>query len=188
VNVVVLCTGYLGEQVRAAFGDCYGSLHLLYSQEASPLGTAGALRLALPLFDSDPVLVMNGDSFCDADLERFWEWHCARSADATLLLAEVPDTTRYGCVYVNNTGVVLGFEEKNHKGGPGWINAGVYLLTRRLLETIPENGAVSLERDMFPAWIGRRLCGYQSRGRFLDIGIPEAYAFADEFFSRDLPT
>ena len=182
VNLVVLSTGYFGEQVRAAFGDSYGSLRLLYSQEASPLGTAGALRLALSLFDSDPVLVMNGDSFFEADLTTFWEWHCARTADATLLLAEASDTKRYGRVHVDDAGLVLGFEEKNHNGGAGWINAGVYLLTRRLVETIPANRAVSLEREMFPSWIGRGLYGYRSKGRFLDIGTPESLAVARDFF------
>ena len=185
VRYVVLCTGYLGEQVEAEFGDAYGSLCLVYSQESSPLGTAGALRLALPLFKSDPVLVMNGDSFCQANLRGFWAWHCARGAEATLLLTEVPDTKRYGRVDVDADGLVLRFDEKNDKGGPGWINAGIYLLNHRLLPTTPANGAVSLERDMFPAWIGRGLYGYRSEGRFLDIGTPEAYAVAEQFFAPE---
>src|SRR3989338_6029269 len=63
IKYAVLCTGYLGEKVCDRFGDSYGSLRLAYSQEPSPRGTAGALRLALPLFKSDSVLVMNGDSY-----------------------------------------------------------------------------------------------------------------------------
>jgi NDP-sugar pyrophosphorylase family protein len=65
----VICTAYLGDQVETAFGKTYRSLHLAYSQEASPRGTAGALRLALPLLHSDPMLVLNGDSFCEVDLK-----------------------------------------------------------------------------------------------------------------------
>src|SRR5574341_81084 len=84
VTAVVLCIGYLGAQVRARFGDSYRSLQLLYSQELSPLGTAGALRLALPLFHSDVVLVMNGDSVCAVDLKTVWAWHCDRNAEATM--------------------------------------------------------------------------------------------------------
>ena len=182
VRTVVLCTGYLGEQVQALFGDSYGSLRLVYSRESSPLGTAGALRLALPLFKSDSVLVMNGDSFCQANLRAFWAWHCAQGADATLLLTRMPDTKRYGRVHVDEDGLVLRFDEKGHNGGPGWINAGIYLLNHRLLLTIPASGAVSLEREVFPAWIGRGLYGYRSEARFLDIGTPEAYAVAEQFF------
>jgi len=188
VRYVVLCTGYLGEQVRAAFGDSYDSLRLVYSQEPSPLGTAGALRLALPLFKSETVLVMNGDSFCQANLRAFWAWHCARGADATLLLTRMPDTERYGRVHVDANGLVLGFDEKGGNSGPGWVNAGIYLLNHHLLLTIPANRAVSLEREMFPAWIGRGLYGYRSEGRFLDIGTPEAYNTAEQFFAPNMPT
>lgn len=182
VRYVVLCIGYLSEQVRAAFGGLYGSLHLVYSQESSPLGTAGALRLALPLFKSDPVLVMNGDSFCRVDLRDFWTWHQARGANATLLLTEVPDTSRYGRVNVDADGLVLSLDEKGGNSGSGWINVGIYLLSHRFLLTIPADGAVSLEREVFPAWIGRGLYGYRSEGCFLDVGTPEAYALAEGFF------
>ncbi|NLC72084.1 MAG: NTP transferase domain-containing protein, partial [Desulfuromonadaceae bacterium] len=133
-GTVVLCTGYLGEQIAQRFGKRYGEMELFYSQESSPLGTAGALRLALPLLKSESALVVNGDSFCDADLRGFWEWHREREADASMLLVEVPDTRRYGRVSVDNKGRVIRFEEKNEEGAPGWINAGIYLIRRRLLE------------------------------------------------------
>ena len=180
----VLCTGYLGEQVKATFGDTYSSLHLEYSQESFPLGTAGALQLALPLFQSEQVLVINGDSFCKANLSDFWAWYTdTKDAEAALLLTQVPDTKRYGRVQVKPSGQVLKFEEKGSTEGAGWINAGIYLLERRLLSTIPQNHAVSLETEMFPAWIGQELYGYCSQGQFLDIGTPESYAIADNFFS-----
>jgi len=191
VRNVVLCTGYLGEQVRATFGDSYSTVRLAYSQESSPLGTAGALRLALPLLKpglsetgiSDSVLVMNGDSFCEADLGAFWAWHCAHNAKATLLLTDLPDTKRYGRVRVDANGLILAFDEKeDNKGGPGCINAGIYLLNYRLLLTIPVNRAVSLEYEMFRAWVRQGLYGYLSKGRFLDIGTPKAYATAAKFF------
>ena len=182
VRRVVLCTGYKGEQVQAAFGDSYGSLCLAYSHESSPLGTGGALRAALPLFEADSILVMNGDSFCETDLRVFWNWHCAREADATLLLTKVSDTTRYGRVVVDAHDHILRFDEKAPGTGPGWINAGIYLISRTLVQTIPRSRAVSLERETFPAWIGQGFCAYPSEGRFLDIGTPEAYAAADLFF------
>src|ERR1700751_2704735 len=59
IRKAVLCTGYLAEQVKSAVGERYGDLQILYSQEDRPLGTAGALGLALPLLDSEPVLVFN---------------------------------------------------------------------------------------------------------------------------------
>lgn len=182
IKRVVLCAGYKGEQVKATFGDSYRELSLLYSWESSPLGTAGALRLALPLFRSDCVLVMNGDSFCEVDLRAFYNWHCNRGAEATLLLANVPDTRRYGRVKLGANGLLLRFNEKEDERDTGWINAGIYLINYSLFLTIPANSNVSLEHDMFPGWIGRGLFGYRSEGRFLDIGTPEAYAEAGQFF------
>jgi NDP-sugar pyrophosphorylase family protein len=183
---VVLCTGYKGEQIQAEFGDQYGPLRLLYSHERSPLGTAGALRLALPLFESETALILNGDSFCDTNLKAFFEWHCLKDAEATLLLMEVSATGRYGRIRVDEKGLVLRFEEKDGRDVPGWINAGVYLIQRPLLYTIPESGMVSLERTTFPEWIGRQFYGFRSHGRFLDIGTPESYALTEQFFAPPL--
>lgn len=185
VKDVVVCTGYLGEQVRSTFGDAYGDLRLYYSQESLPLGTAGALRLALPLFKSDSLLVMNGDSFFAIDLGSFWSWHCSHGANATIALVNMGNTARYGRIHLDNDGVVAGFEEKAANATPGWINGGIYIVARTLLLAIPESRAASLEQEVFPAWIGKGLYGYRSEGRFLDIGTPEAYKAAEGFFARE---
>ncbi len=181
ISEVLLCTGYLGELIERRFGNSYGRLCLRYSLEANRQGTAGALRLAVPLIKAETVLVLNGDSFCQADLGSFWAWHCARRSQGTLLLAEVADTRRYGHVIVGEDGAVVRFAEKESEGGPGLINAGIYLLTRSLLLSIPSTGLVSLEEEMFPAWTGRGLYGYQNKGPFLDIGTPDAFASAERF-------
>ena len=187
IHAVVLCTGFLGEQIRMRFGEKYGNLNLNYSQESSPLGTAGALRLALPLVKSESVLIMNGDSFCDANLKIFWEWHFSHDAGASILLVEMSDTRRFGRVVVNADGLVLRFDEKDEKGLPGFINAGIYLIKRHLLLEISEESSVSMERDIFPGWVGHRLFGYRCKARFIDIGTPESYASAADFFSSKTP-
>lgn len=182
IRSVVLLTGYLGEMVRTEFGDNYRSLQLAYSREILPMGTAGSLRLALPLLRSETVLVLNGDSFCEANLENFWSWHSARGGNASILLTRVADTTRYGRVHVDTEGQIFQFDEKKGLAGPGWINAGMYLMQQRLLQAMPTDRAVSLEREIFPTLIGGALYGYRTEGRFLDIGTPESYAEAARFF------
>src|SRR5581483_12181011 len=84
-------------------------------------------------------------------------------------------------------GHILGFSEKTEEAGPAWINAGIYLLQTRLLLTIPEGTPVSLERETFPSWVGRRFYGYRTPAAFLDIGTPDSYARAASFF-RDFDT
>lgn len=184
VRHCVLCTGYLGEQVEAAFGGTYRSLELTYSREESPLGTGGALRYALPHLRSDPVLVLNGDSYCHADLAAYWRSHRERGAVGSLLLTEVADTSRFGQVVVDETGALTSFREKQSAaGGAGWINAGVYLLAQELIAGIPPDRVVSLETEVLPSWIGRGLYGHPAAGPFLDIGTPESYAAAARFFA-----
>jgi NDP-sugar pyrophosphorylase family protein len=184
VREVVLLTGYRADQVRALLGDQYAGVRLLYSTESKPLGTAGAVRHALPLLPSDTVLLLNGDSSCDASLAAFHRSHQRRGADCSMVLVWAEDTWRFGRVQVSADGRICRFEEKKDGAGRGWINAGVYLIERHLIEAVPAGGLVSLERDLFPRWIARRQCfGHHSRGRFLDVGTPEGYAGAEEFFA-----
>jgi D-glycero-alpha-D-manno-heptose 1-phosphate guanylyltransferase len=179
---VALCTGYLGEQVSGVFGKNYGPLRLSYSQEREPLGTAGALRLVLSHIESDPILVMNGDSYCDIDLKAYGGWHYQRKAPVSMALARVARSGRYGQVKLDAGGQVFEFAEKHEQSGAGWINAGIYLVSQQVLQSIPAEGCISLERDVLPRWVGHGLCGYMSLRPFLDIGTPEDFAAAENFF------
>jgi D-glycero-alpha-D-manno-heptose 1-phosphate guanylyltransferase len=187
VDSVVLCTGYMGEKVEEVFGAAHGEIRLTYSHEPEPLGTGGALRLALTDLHSQTVLVMNGDSYCEADLSQFGRWHRDKGAQSSVLLTEVPDTARFGSVQVSDEGRVERFEEKGGRSGPGWINAGIYLLARERIGEIPPGKFLSLEREVFPEWVGCDFYGYQSSGRFLDIGTPSDYASARKLFPNELP-
>lgn len=184
VRRVVVCSGYMGEQLQTVFGRNYRDLALDYSQEVIPLGTGGALRLAIPLLASQFVLVLNGDSYCEVDLKHFWRTHKESRAAGSLVLVKVPDTRRYGRVQTDEAGWITRFEEKKPAGGAGWINAGIYILANDWLSEVVAGREISLERDLFPRWVDRGLYGYSSSGCFLDIGTPEDYASADRFFSR----
>jgi NDP-sugar pyrophosphorylase family protein len=181
VERAVLCTGYRGDMVEAALGARRGALELAYSREREALGTGGALRLALGELRSKTVLVLNGDSFVEADLRELCAVHGAGGALGTLLLTEVEDAGRYGRVELDGAGRISAFREKS-AGGRGWINAGVYALERELLERIPAGRKLSLERDILPGWVPLGLRGHVTRGRFIDIGTPESYAAAQRFF------
>lgn len=185
INHVVLCTGYKGEQVQAAFGETYAGMKLSYSQERFPLGTAGALGLALPLLKSDPVFVLNGDSICTADLNKYWAWHHARESLASLVLATVPDVQRFGSVQLDKNDMITRFSEKNEIGN-GLINAGIYLVSLSLIKAISDDVPISLEHDIFPSLIPGKLRGYQSKAQFLDIGTPDAYNQAANFLENTI--
>jgi D-glycero-alpha-D-manno-heptose 1-phosphate guanylyltransferase len=179
---VVLCTGYMAEAVHEALGDRCDGADLLYSAEPQPLGTGGSLRLALPLLASEPVLVMNGDSYCDVDLKLFLEHHQTCNAAVSLAVARISDTARFGLVELGQDNTVMRFTEKTGRQEAGFINAGLYLVNRSVIEAIPPATNVSLERDVFPALIEKGLYGFPHVSRFIDIGIPDDYYSASSFF------
>ena len=180
---VVLCTGHRADEVEAALGARHGPLRLRHSAESTPLGTGGALRHALPLLEGPAFLAMNGDSFCEADLAAVWAWHREKRAEATLVAVEVPDASRFGRVEIDAEGRVQRFTEKQADGKPGWINAGIYCLSRARIEAFEPGRVISLERDALPAWATAALLyGHRVRGRFIDIGTPGAYSAASGFF------
>lgn len=180
----VLCTGQGADEVERVLGSRVEELTVRYSREAEPLGTGGALRNALPLTTSDPVFVLNGDSLLTAPLAQFLAFHDAQAtAAASLALAEVEDTAAGGCVEIDGAARVVSFVEKGC-GGPGLANAGAYLVPRARLEAIPTGRAVSLEREILPAWIERGLWAWRSGGSFVDIGSPAGYRRAESFVAR----
>ena len=180
VRDTILLTGHRAAQVRDELGERHGSMRLRYSREAEPLGTGGAVRLALPMIEADTLLLLNGDSFCDTDLDAFGRFH--DSERCSLLLARVEDAGRFGQVHADEDGTIHSFAEKGGSCGPAWINAGVYLLPRALVKMIPANRAVSLEREVFPRLVREgQLRGFRQGGAFIDIGTPESYALAESF-------
>ncbi len=181
---VVLCTGYKGKQVKKTFGNNYNNLAIQYSQEPEPLGTGGALRFALPMIHTKSVLVFNGDSYVKSKLQEFLVWYFEKKPLAALLLARLSDTRRYGQVEFDTNVRVISFEEKGARLGLGWINAGVYLFNRSLIESIPDGKPISLELDIFPSLIAKGLYGFRCEDAFIDIGTPESYAEAEVFFKK----
>ncbi len=186
---VVLCTGYQAQKVEKILGSRYATLELEYSREQQPLGTAGALRLAASRVRTPWALVLNGDSFLDGPLTHFVHWHRHSRFAGSLLLVYQENTDRFGRVSLGSDNTILSFEEKRPGLGPGLINAGVYLFDRALLDQIPAQVPLSLEKEVFPSWCAQGLLGgYPTRARFLDIGVPEAFYQAQEFFgSMDTP-
>jgi D-glycero-alpha-D-manno-heptose 1-phosphate guanylyltransferase len=188
IEEVVLATGYKGEQIRDAFGPHYRTLRLHYSQETAPLGTAGALHLAAQQIPAaDCFLVVNGDSYCHMDLKAFVESHQRSGVPNSMVVIGVEDMSRFGSVDVDEQEFVRGFKEKNsHPEGnaAGLINAGIYIVSRSLIESIPAGRSVSIEREIFPNFLDRQLRAWRADGPFIDIGTPESFAIAGEIVTR----
>ncbi len=181
-NRTVLAVGYRHGAIRDHFGDHYRGLTLLYSIEDSPLGTGGALRLASHETVEDPVFVLNGDTFLEVDYPALLAAHVRLGASMSMAVCQVPDLSRYGALKLVG-GRVEAFLEKG-PGGPGMINAGTYLLSRSLLDTMPTGAAFSFEQDLLQPGVARiRPAAWVTDGLFIDIGVPKDYARAQQLFS-----
>ena len=151
------------------------------SVEPEPLGTAGALRHVAGLIESDPVMIMNGDSFIAADLCGFLEAHQQSGAVASVLAAEIEDTQRFGRLKLSPQGRIDAFLEKDpNQGGAGVINAGVYLFSSGMMDKITAMNGPSLERDVFEAMPPDTLNAVIGEGPFIDIGTPDDLARAGD--------
>lgn len=174
---VLLSVGYLHEVIQSHFGPAFRGMRIDYAVEETPLGTGGAIRMALAQASEDSVLVLNGDTFLEADYPAMLRFHAAAGTAMTMAVSHQEDVARYGAVIVHD-GHVVGFEEKGNPGSPngrpGWINAGAYVLNRNL--PWPEGLAerFSFETEVLMPEIKRIApAAFEVEGFFLDIGVPE---------------
>lgn len=182
IRRLVMCTGYLADQIESEFGDGrLWEVSIEYSREEKPLGTAGAVKLAQPYLDDSPdFFVLNGDSFLEVDFRNLLAFHRGHTgAMASMAVLRVENASRYGTVQLNTDNRVSGFAEKTGSESPGLVNGGVYVFSQEVLRCIPE-GIGSLERDVFPRLLDHGVYAQEQHGMFIDIGTPADYARAQE--------
>jgi D-glycero-alpha-D-manno-heptose 1-phosphate guanylyltransferase len=171
VTRVLLSVGHLHHTIESRFGSSFNGLHLDYVIEQSPLGTGGAIRAALAHVAEPAALILNGDTYLQADYAAMMAFHLAQQAQITLAVCAQPDISRYGEVVVQNHRVT-GFEEKG-RSGAGLINAGAYIFPCGLAWPTHLAQKFSIESDFLqPEIASRHVAAFQVNGFFLDIGIP----------------
>jgi len=179
----VLSTGYLGHVIQAHFGTSYRSAVIEYAHEQSPLGTGGALRLALKEMPwaNETAFMVNGDTWFPVGLTPMFCAASQQKAPITLALKTMEKNNRYSGVEVGTNGKIKSIGIKSE--GVTLINAGCYLFKvaalREALSDMPE--AFSLENDFLVAYAASGHVGSTIQDQpFLDIGIPEDYQKASE--------
>jgi mannose-1-phosphate guanylyltransferase len=180
VDDVIVSCGHLAEGVRAALGEIETGARIRFAEEPDARGTAGAIRFAEEML-ADRFFVLNGDILCDLDLGALTEQHERTGAVGTLALHPVSDPTGYGLIRRREDGEITEFVEKPEPDqiDTDEINAGAYLLERSVLDHIPPERAVSIEREVFPRLVGEGLYGIRLAGYWIDIGTPERYLEAN---------
>ena len=178
ITEAIMCCGFAADVLVENLGE--GTVHgvsLTYLTEPEPRGTAGALKFAEEHLH-ERFLMLNGDVLTDLDLTAQIARHEATGAVGTLGLVPVLDPSAFGLVRTNDDGVVRGFVEKPkpEEIDTDLISAGAYVLERSVLDLIPPDENVSIERSVFPKLVGNGLYGFAHRDAyFMDLGTPERY-------------
>jgi mannose-1-phosphate guanylyltransferase len=178
----ILAVGYQQDVIRAYFGGEALGLRLEYSSESSPLGTGGALRNAAHLVESEIALIMNGDSYTEVKLGTVLADYRESNADACLVVVPADGRHDVGSVFVDEAGRVVGFDEKPEAPRAPYASAGIYVIQRQMLLEVPFGCEVSLEKEIFPRWLGegKHIKGIVCHARCTDIGTPERYRRAQD--------
>lgn len=182
VDQIILAVNHLSERLKVEVGQSVGGATVTFSVEEFPLGTAGPIRLAANLLDkNEPFFVINGDIVSNIDVRGMLALHQEKNADATIALVSVRDPSPYGSVLADSSGIVRKFEEKSEAlSGTARVNAGVYVLSPKLIGSIPSDRAFSLERDVFPKLTEKgRVRAWSHNGFWYDIGRVSEYVRAN---------
>lgn len=182
IRDIIISTHHLPHVIENWFKD--GSrwgVNIQYSHEDQPLGTAGAVKLAQPLFkDVHNLVVLNGDILTDLDITYMFFCHYLNKADVSIATKYVNDTRSYGLVDMYADSRIKKFKEKPDELMPGYVNAGIYILNTKLFNDIDPNINLSFEREVFPKLLAedKLLYGYSNGYYWLDVGTPARYGQA----------
>ena len=192
VGQFFLSVGYRRDAIVDYFANDYCGSAINYIVEEQPLGTGGALFLALSEYSlSSPFLMINGDTFFPVDYEGLLHTHLAHGADITVALTRVVNNSRYSGVQLDADGLISNFSAQRGEDGGRVINAGVYLIEPGALEEYVGKpaGVVSFEDVIIPELItnGARVAGHVAEAPFIDIGIPEDYQRCGELLGNLQP-
>jgi D-glycero-alpha-D-manno-heptose 1-phosphate guanylyltransferase len=175
IDKIVLSIGYMSESIQRYYENIE---NIKFVIEDKPLGTGGAIKKALNAVTGNEVLVLNGDSFFNIDLDSFVKNF--RDSETMMSIAVKPmnNFDRYGNVIIENS-IVKKFEEKKFTK-IGYINGGIYIIRRTIFDFFSENSErFSFETDFLARKVRIiRPIASVFDGFFIDIGIPEDYVRA----------
>jgi len=174
IDEAVFATGYKADVIAQYVTDHPPKVKVTTVSEAEPLGSGGGMRNAGDSM-SDPFLLLNSDIVADVDVGAMLSFHHRREAYGTMLLAEVEDTRPYGVAALGPNERIERFVEKPEpQDAPShWINAGIQVWNREVLERIPRGRMVSFEREIVPGVLDRGLYGFCTTGYWEDAGTLE---------------
>ncbi len=185
VTDYIFSLGYLANQVQDFLKESYPNLSYQYYIEETPLGTGGGIRKAIEMATAEDVVIVNADTYFDVPLQAMYQEHVSSHADCTVSLKAMTNFDRYGTVELDGKNIISSFKEKKHQV-EGLINGGYLILKKKCFlhytDGLPE--IFSFEKDFLEVRLNQiKVKGFIAEGYFIDIGIPEDFAKAQNVFA-----
>lgn len=192
IEEFILNLHYLPDVIKNYFGDGgkFG-VNIRYSDETDVLlETAGAIKKMEPWLHDD-FLMLYGDQVHKHNFLEDIEAHFANNALATVVLKRsgVPEEGDLAEINPLNKEIV-GWVARPHDikdfGERYYLNAGLYALNKKILDFIPSGKPVKLDIDVLPGLVRnrKRIFGAPTNEKILDIGTPDRYLAADEWYGK----
>lgn len=182
IGPLLINTHYMADKVKAYVDASEFSGQATLVHEPTLLGTAGTLKANIGFFEDDDGLLIHADNYCSADFQAFMRTHRDRPADCmmTMMTFRTDSPSSCGIVELDERDIVVGFHEKVSSPPGNLANGAVYILSREFLGKLNTDfpTATDFSTEVLPHFVGRIL-SYETRGFFLDIGTPAAYAMAN---------
>lgn len=180
VTRAVLSLGYKSEDVIDWCSYYYGPIELRFSIESEPLGTGGAIYLAMGKIQTEQFFLINGDTLFDVNLTLMEKFHRRMEANITIALKPLKHFDRYGVLNLDKKGNVKEFTEKGFQK-EGMINGGVYLIDKECLRNFKMPNKFSFEKDFLEVYLSKLvMVGFVENTYFIDIGVPDDYRRAQK--------
>jgi histidinol-phosphate phosphatase family protein len=191
ITDILIVAGHLGKKIQEFFGDGVNfDISIRYFHEQVPLGTAGSLIQITHFINNDNFLLIFGDTIFDINVQRMINFHRTKGADITLFVHPNSHPYDSDLVIMNKDSRVVSIDSKNNNRTYWYdnkVNAGFYILSAEVINTIPEHKKVDLEKDIVIPNIGRyKVYGYESTEYIKDVGTVDRITQAESDISRGI--
>jgi len=187
IKDIVMCTGYLGEQVKDFLGN--GSrlgLNIKYSEESGELlGTGGALKQAQDML-AEYFLILNGDTFLPIDYREVEKEYLRLGRKALVVVYNNEMNTGVkNNIALDSDHMVVRYDKKNTTPDLRYVEAGAIVLQREVLDSVPEGVMISLEDGIYRRLIEQKeLAAHITGQQFYDIGTPEQQQIFKDYLEK----
>lgn len=182
---IILSVHYKYEIIYNHYNSMYKTLNIEYSVDSIAYGTGGAINNALKLSNSKDILVVNGDTYFDVEIELLFEEHINSKNDITMCLKPMSKFDRYGIVKIDTDGKVLELKGKEYCSS-GLIDGGLYIINKNIFNVEKINSVFSFNSFISKNINKIKIGSLSFDKKFIDIGIPKDYHLSKKILENNL--